>query len=184
MSPAAAWRPDGLPGWARLWAGCMRRVRAWRVPPRWSPSDWWEEAQAQGIAAAWKAMGDFDPARGVPLEAFVHQRILFGVRTRYRQEWVYALHLGTEAATESIVALPDHSPSLDECLDLLRADHPPLGEPDRRLIEHLFWEGWTEAEAARELGVSQSAVSKRKSKILNVLHHLTLSPQKLRSRRS
>jgi RNA polymerase sigma factor (sigma-70 family) len=148
----------------------VRRIRAWRVPPRWSPADWWEEAEAQGIAAAWRAMCDYDPSRGVPLEAFLHQRILFGIRTRYRQEWAYALHLGTEDTTESIAAVPDHSPTLDECLNHLRADHPPLGDLDRRLIERLFWEGWTEAEAARELGVSQSAISRRKSKLIRYLH--------------
>ena len=41
-----------------------------------------------------------------------------------------------------------------------------LSEADRRLIEHLFWEGWTEAKVAGRLGISQQAVSKRKRKIL------------------
>jgi DNA-directed RNA polymerase specialized sigma24 family protein len=40
---------------------------------------------------------------------------------------------------------------------------------DRRLIERLYWDGWTEAAVGTELGISQSAVSRRKSSILDSL---------------
>ena len=79
------WRsiPDG----PAIWAGCLRRVGSWRVPPHWSSHDWLEEMHAQGAAAACQAMDDFDPERGVPRGAFVRLRILSSLRTRYRQEW-------------------------------------------------------------------------------------------------
>ncbi len=54
----------------------LNQIHSWRVPPNWAPRDWHEEMEAEAVAAAWQAERDFDPARGVPLEAFVHQRIL------------------------------------------------------------------------------------------------------------
>jgi DNA-directed RNA polymerase specialized sigma subunit len=46
-----------------------------------------------------------------------------------------------------------------------------LAEQDRWLIERLFWEGQTEAEVAKEIGISQPAVSKRKCAILRELRY-------------
>ena len=45
-----------------------------------------------------------------------------------------------------------------------------LAEPDRRLIEQLYWEDQTEAEVAQQLAITQQAVSKRKRAILTRLH--------------
>ena len=47
-------------------------------------------------------------------------------------------------------------------MDLLR-------EPDRRLIEQLYWERCTECEVAERLGISHQAVSRRKRTILDWL---------------
>ena len=44
-----------------------------------------------------------------------------------------------------------------------------LPEADRRLVRALFYEGKTEQEYAKELGVSQQAVHKRKSRVLREL---------------
>ena len=63
----AEWCLDGLPDWGTIWVGCARRFRSWRIPPRWSVGDWFEELQAQSIAAAWQALRDYDP-RGRPAE--------------------------------------------------------------------------------------------------------------------
>jgi hypothetical protein len=54
----------------------FKRIRSWRVPPNWSPSDWFEEMAAVGTAAAWQAVCEFDPARGVPLAGFGCCRII------------------------------------------------------------------------------------------------------------
>lgn len=44
-----------------------------------------------------------------------------------------------------------------------------LPKTDRRLVRALFYEGKTEQEYAKELGVSQQAVHKRKARILGEL---------------
>jgi RNA polymerase sigma factor (sigma-70 family) len=152
-----------------IWTGCVRRIRAWQVPPHWCPRDWLEEALAQGAVAAWQALRDYDPERGVPLSAFVHQRILSSVWTRYRQEWAYALHTDPVADTNGCADPSDDSDMAFQEQNRLQSLLALLSESDRRLIEQLFLEGRTETELARELGISQQAVSKRKQKLLSRL---------------
>src|SRR5437762_1315758 len=71
----------------------LKRTRSWRVPPNWSRDDWLEELAAVATAAAWQALCDFDPDRGVPLAGFGYCRIISRCLARYRKEWRYALHL-------------------------------------------------------------------------------------------
>src|SRR6476661_1378249 len=71
----------------------LKRIRSWREPPNWSRGDWVEELAAVAIAAAWKAICDFDPERGVPLEGFGYCRMMSCCLARYRKEWRYALHI-------------------------------------------------------------------------------------------
>ena len=47
-----------------------------------------------------------------------------------------------------------------------------LSERERFVIEQLFWDGWTEAEIAQELGISQQMVSKIKGKTLRKLREI------------
>ena len=72
----------GPTAWPVLWARCWVRVRSWRVPPRWSVGDWWDEARATGTLAYVQARRDFDPRRGVPLDAFLYRRVVDAVWTR------------------------------------------------------------------------------------------------------
>src|SRR5205809_8003929 len=65
----------------------FKRIRSWRVPPNWSRSDWFEELAAVGTAAAWQALCDFDPDRGVPLAGFGYSRIMSRCLALYRKEW-------------------------------------------------------------------------------------------------
>jgi DNA-directed RNA polymerase specialized sigma subunit len=170
LASIASWCPEDLPDWDAIWAGCARRFRTWRIPPRWSIGDWIEEVQAQGLAAAWQALCDYDPARGVPLSAFVRQRILFGVLTRYRQEWAYALRLGFEIPdTGDASSSAATSTALPRVDDALQGPLSQLAEPERWLIERLFWHGKTESDVAAELGISQPAVNKRKRAIIHNL---------------
>jgi RNA polymerase sigma-70 factor (ECF subfamily) len=162
----AAWRVEGLPDWGAIWAGCVRRVRAWRIPPRWSAGEWSEEVQAQGVAAAWQAVRDYDPARGVLLGAFVHRRVLFAVRARYREEWAYSLHFVSDLPAEGREGPSDTASSAPLAYEALRDPLARLSKADRRLIERLFWRGLSETELAGELGISQSTVSRRKRAII------------------
>jgi DNA-directed RNA polymerase specialized sigma24 family protein len=164
--------PDPLSRLEEALAGSWRRIRLWRVPPGWSADEWWEEARAEGVAAALRAVRDHDPARGVPLGAFVYRRILAGVRTRYRQEWAYGLRCDSGAAAEASQGRPGDSPPAARVDEMLRVLLARLKESDRRLIGQLYWDGLTESEVARALGISHQAVSKRKRAILPTLRRM------------
>ncbi|MBV9851887.1 MAG: sigma-70 family RNA polymerase sigma factor [Armatimonadetes bacterium] len=157
--------------------GCWKRIFLWRVPPNWSGPQWREEIKAQVSAAAWQASREYDPAYGVPLEAFVRQRALAAALTRHRQEWRYARRCVLEdEADESIPASPVSFP---EDRAVLQDALSHLSSPDQCLIQQLFWDGWTEAEVARSLGVSQQAVSKRKQATLHALQKWLNASEKI-----
>jgi RNA polymerase sigma factor (sigma-70 family) len=147
----------------------LKRIGAWRLPPHWSSRDWLEEMHAQGAAAACQAMGEFDPQRGVPRSAFVRLRVLSSLRTRYRQEWSYALHCGPEAAAGGDENRFEARPTPPRAHEVLRPSLATLPDPDRRLLQRLYWEGCTESDLAAELGIAQSTVNKRKQSILHGL---------------
>lgn len=161
-----SWFQHELPDWTKIWSDCWQHIRKWRRPPHWSGFDWYEESLAQGAAAAWQAISDYDPARCVPLGAFVHQRILARVRTRYRQEWVYAIHLSPEALVEGCESKANAFYSAADGHVAVEGPLSGLVERDRYLIVQLYWSGLTEAEVGENLGISQQAVSKRKREIL------------------
>jgi DNA-directed RNA polymerase specialized sigma24 family protein len=171
--------------YARLLTRCLKRVCSWRVPPNWSAVDWLDEMQALAEAAAFHAECEFDSLRGVPIEAFIYQRIVARAFTRYRQEWSYALRcLPEERATtghfdeDNAEELPcpansyAYSNELDDPEWLgnrLRAALEYLPGSDRDLLMLLFWEGHTESEIAGHFGISQPAVNKRKRAVLHQL---------------
>jgi hypothetical protein len=148
---------------------CLRRIRSWRVPPNWSAIDWFGEMRLQGAAAIWQARQDYDAARGVPLSAFERLRVLASARTRYRQEWRYALHCPSEDAEWAEEGRADEPVSSVDICNPLPEALARIPETDRWLIEQLFWDGCSEAAVAQRLGISQPAVSKRKTAILKQL---------------
>jgi DNA-directed RNA polymerase specialized sigma24 family protein len=165
----ASWCPDGRTEWGTIWGGCTWRSRAWGIPPGWSAGDWSEEIQAEALAAVCQALHDYDATRGVPLVAFVRERVEFGMRARYRKEWAHSVHCGCELPSDGGEDRSDAPSSTRQAYEALQGPLARLSEPDRRLIEHLFWGRRTEAELASELGISQSAVSRRKQAIILVL---------------
>ena len=154
--------------WLAL-SGCLRRIRRWRVPPHWSSRDWSEEMGAEATLAALQAARDFDPTRGVPWEAFLRQRVRRAALARYRREWTYALRRVSVPALDEYGAEGGGPPSREAVFALLQEALGRLPRSDVWLIEGLFWGGQTEARLARDLGVSQQAVSKRKKNILKFL---------------
>jgi hypothetical protein len=76
--------------WPRVCRGLMRRTRHWRVPPRWSLQDWWEEIETEIGASACHAIRSFDPAHGASLANFVYHTSLACVKSQYRYELSYA----------------------------------------------------------------------------------------------
>jgi RNA polymerase sigma factor (sigma-70 family) len=148
-----------------------RQIDTWRVPPNWSRRDWLDEMKAEVIAAAWEAELEFDPTRGVPLEAFVHWRVWARARTRYRREWTYVLHCGFHLEDNDCDDATANGFSPVEVSESLRHALDRLPEHQRELIVSIFWEEKTEVEIARMHSLSQQAISKQKQHILAILRY-------------
>lgn len=153
----------------------FRRIFSWRIPPNWSAHDWLDEVKAITAAACCQAELDYDFERGVPLSAFLYQRALTCAWTRYRQEWTYALHFMQEDGAECCddaatprISLPEVSPP-DDSLQCALLELPFT---DQWIIRQLFWNSMSEDKVARNLRITQQAVSKRKRKIICKLRHL------------
>ena len=152
----------------------LKRTRSWRVPPNWSRDDWLEELAAVATAAAWQALCDFDPDRGVPLAGFGYCRIISRCLARYRKEWRYALHLVSSGDCCEEESTPSKHPGLAASSaaevkgtyrsnDDLRGAVGALPAEQRRLIEQLFWEDHTGTEVAATIGTNQSTINRRKT---------------------
>ena len=168
---------------------CFRRIHSWRVPPNWSPVDWFDEVAAIETAAACQAESDYVATEGIQLAPFLYNQVMSRVLTRYRQEWKYALRFVSESAWASIIGngsdetdtgyglshrtgfnLPLAPDAISgQSTESLREALASLMKPRQWLITQLFWYGYTEAEIANRLGISQRAVSKRKQVILRLL---------------
>jgi hypothetical protein len=157
------------PEWPRVFEACLRRIARWRTPPNWSAGEWAHEVRAQAYLAKCLAEAEYDASRGVPFDAFVHQRVLAGVLTRYRQEWAFAVHCSGVGSFADVVETPidsSHTHTVDEIVDYVRIILP---RADRALLLALYWQNRTEATIGRALGISQQAVSKRKRTLLREL---------------
>ena len=163
------WLQHHMKDWPKVWAACTGRTHSWRVPPRWSLSDWWEEVDAESIAAACHAIRIFDPGRGPSLNSFVYHQILASALSRYRQEWTYAIRYGLVPIEDPTMVSADDRFHVEQEEEHLKQTLTCLPDEDRHLLQGLFWEGLTETEIASGLGISQQAVSKRKRKVLKAL---------------
>ena len=166
--------PGSIPWEGRLDSSaasrCLKRIRKWRVPPRWSRREWLEEVEAEATVATLQALRDFDPVRGVPWNAFLYHRILHAVLAGYRREWAYAIHRVTAGTLDEYEALESSDSALKEIIaKLLEKALGQLSDSDISLIEELFWGGKSEANLAEYLGISQQAVNKRKRTIFRNL---------------
>ena len=151
-------------------AACLRRIRAWRVPPNWALPQWHEEIEGHALAAACDAQAAYDPARGVPFGAFVYQHVMARVLTRYRQEWSYARRCVCQVESKGDVCPDCAAPGVPDHCDLDEAV-ASLSVAQRWLLEQLFWRERTESAVGSVLGLSQRAVSKRKQVVLATLRH-------------
>jgi hypothetical protein len=160
--------PPDPTDWPPLWARCWSRIRSWRVPPRWSQHEWLEEARAQGALAACEAIRAFEASRLVPLDAFLYRRVVASVWTRYRQECSFGCRCPPDASLPELASTGAKPPD-GELLERLEAILRTLDEGELRMIRQLFWNGRSEDDLARELGVSRQAVNKRKQQLLRRL---------------
>ena len=91
-----AWSPSGAEpaamdpvAWPGLWARCWGRIRTWRVTPAVVLPRLVRGGPRPGALAACLAHREFDPGRGVPLDAFLFRRVVTSVWTLCRQEWSF-----------------------------------------------------------------------------------------------
>jgi RNA polymerase sigma factor (sigma-70 family) len=152
---------------------CLRRVRHWRVPPNWTVCEWMQELAAQGEMAAYEACSEYDAARGVTPAYFVICRVRGRLLARYRQEWNFALRMACWSIDSQEAAMACSTATAKaahrEIRQNLFAAIERLREIDRWLVVQIFWHDRDQAELARELGISQPAVSKRYRNIVRQL---------------
>lgn len=163
---------------------CLSRICSWRTPPNWSNREWFEEIKAHAIAASCRAMCEYDATRGVPLEAFVYQRVIARALTRHRQEWNYALRFVSNNDSEKDEDIDSSSRNRSDAVDLAQSENQgaiydelkhaiaSLSESNRWLITQLFWNEQTEVDIAHALGIGRRAVNKRKHTILQWLREV------------
>lgn len=165
---------------------CFRRAKRWRTPPHWASDEWQEELLATAWAALWEGVSE-----GIREEAALRRFIMAALMRRYRDEWNYGVRWvapngdsGNEDGEDPMDeaeflevegAAEDESEAVWVAVIIRRA-LAQLPEQDRYLIERRFWDGATERELARELGISQPAVHKRLSRILERLRYLLRGP--------
>ena len=174
----------GLMNLARIWAACIRRTHSWRVPPRWSLRDWWDEVDAEIIAASCQAIRRYDHSRGLELSTFVYHQVMASALARYRQEWSYGLRYGLSLEEEPSILAPEERFAVEHDAEQLKQTLTQLTEDDRSLIQHIFWDGRTETEVADGLGISQQAVSKRKRRIMEAIRAAFENPNGKRRTRN
>jgi DNA-directed RNA polymerase specialized sigma24 family protein len=104
----------------------------------------------------------------VPLDAFLYRRVVESVWTRYRQECRFGRRCWPAAGLPELAAPEAERPD-GALLERLEAILQTLDEGELRLIRQLFWDGRSEDDLARELGVTRQAVNKRKQKLLRRL---------------
>jgi DNA-directed RNA polymerase specialized sigma24 family protein len=161
---------------ATLLHSCLSRVLRWRVPPNWSISEWRNEIRAEAACAVWQAVSEYDPSRGVPFGAFARQRVLTQTLTRFRQEWAYASRCAQEHSSE--LACAAYIPFEDWPREALAR----LSKPDLWLVGQLFLRDRTEADIAKQMGITQQGVNKRKRLILGNLRQFMGSESALGGR--
>ena len=154
--------------WPVLWARCWVQVRSWRVPPRWSADDWCDEACAEVQWPMPRPATTSTPVAACPWTPSATVAWLTPSEPATARSGPDGLLAGSGVAIPDLPAptLPGLDP---DTLESLVSALDNLAALDRSLIRQLFWDGRREHDLAREWGVSQQAVSKRKQKILQEL---------------
>jgi hypothetical protein len=104
----------------------------------------------------------------VPLGAFLYRRVVESVWTRHRQECSFGCRCQPGASLPDLAAPGAECPD-GELLERLEAILQTLDKGKLRLIRQIFWDGRSEDDLARELGLTRQAVNKRKQKLLRRL---------------
>ncbi len=159
----------------------LRKAYRWQTPCHWNTSQWREELVGVAYLAALQAGGEYDPARGLPIQPFLLQRTLSALLTYYRREWKFGSQCiplvttspeGDEPDAQSI-DLPD--PQSNDFVEQICASEDvrcalrSLTIRERQVVVMVFWDGMSERAIAQTLGFALSTVCVYKERALRKL---------------
>jgi len=173
LNPSVTTINPDLDLWAVVWPRCFTKIKRWPQPPHWSRRDWHEEAKGIAALAACESRPNFDPTRGVPETAFLFHRMIYAIKTRYRQEWSYAKHnTVTDDLTYHASPTPTSSAESQEQKQKLKKFLASFAPSDENLIHQLFWDDASQHDLAPILGITRRGVTYRKTKLMAKLRRL------------
>lgn len=165
---------------ANLVIQCLNKAKLWRCPVHWQPEDWQEELFAVAQAALWEGI-----SKGIRSDAELQRFIMASLMRRYRDEWNYGIRWAVPLLTEDMndeegkasevehehMSVDQHDQEKETIWlkMVIREALMRLREDERYLVKRQFWDGATETELARELGISQPAVHKKLKRTLKRL---------------
>ncbi|MGQ9464054.1 MAG: sigma-70 family RNA polymerase sigma factor [Candidatus Fervidibacter sp.] len=161
----------------------LRQARRWHCPPHWHPNDWREELIAVAWAALWEGLNN-----GIGSEDELRKFIIAALMKRYRDEWNYGTRWvqsnnqqkndkDGESETgwdswdwaETETDFESDEQEINWLRMIVRQALSQLTDEDRYILERKFWDGASERELAKELGISQPAIHKRLKRIYEQL---------------
>jgi RNA polymerase sigma-B factor len=132
------------------------RTIAHRYADRGEPFDELVQAGSVGLI---KAVDRFDPARGASLTAFASALVEGEIRHHLRDHRRHSMR-AVDAAPDSLPQDGGRDAERAEARLLLASGWQTLDARERRLLELRYFEDRTQAQIARELGLSQAQVSR------------------------
>lgn len=163
----------------------LRRVSRWRTPANWSRTEWVNEERAVISLAVCQTVTEHATESVTQLAHLVYFQALSRALTRYRQECTYSQRFLALAPMDDSDDLestdssqrPSFLPSIqiNRAPERVNAALESLSQSDSDLIQQLFWHGRAQLQIARDLHISQRAVSERRRRVLNVLR-IALDP--------
>jgi hypothetical protein len=121
MDPNAVSQPAGLlhaqepqsfafdPELQAVLRSADRRLQSWLRPPNWSSADWSAELRQLENIAAWHAAATLATSASALAARQISNRIIARVRTSYRREWSYSLHI----VSAPVAAAPEDDESVE-----------------------------------------------------------------------
>lgn len=127
-----------------------------------------EDIIQAGYLGLFMALSRFDPARGGAFAGFARKYILGASRRvaqRRRDAWATignepSCHPGTNDSEVAMSPAADADMESDEALRLIHAFVEMLPDRLRLAVRRVFWDGATQTEVAKELGLSKMMVTK------------------------
>lgn len=157
---------------------CLRRASSWPAPPNWSRHDWAQVTHQVANIALCDALRDRPTHADIPLEAFVHQRLMSALRTKARREYRYGAR-STPLTAEMEQSLPAHpngtaaqshgangQDSIRQTIHDLLASLPARSV---KLLREIFYEGRTVAELSQQLHINRRTLNSQKLSALALL---------------